>query len=50
MRGKATVVVGVIVLLLAGLAASSSAGRRWLEDRVDSIRWFNNEVRTLTPR
>ncbi len=50
MKRKATFVVVVVLLLLAGLAASSSAGRRWLEDRVDSVRWFNGEVRTLIPR
>ena len=50
MNGKAAFVVVVVLLLLVGLVASSSAGRRWLEDRVDSIRWFSGEVRTLTPR
>jgi hypothetical protein len=30
-------------------AANTTEGRRWLEDRVDSIRWFANEVKTLRP-
>ena len=50
MQRKGMLVVVVVLLLLVGLAAGSSAGRRWLEDRVDSIRWFSSEVRTLSPR
>jgi hypothetical protein len=50
MKGKATFVAVVVLLLLVGLAANTNAGRRWIEDRVDSMRWFSSEVRTLTPR
>jgi hypothetical protein len=49
MRVRAGYVVALLLVVLVVLAVNSTAGRRWLEDRVDSIRWFINEVRTLRP-
>jgi hypothetical protein len=48
---RLTVVVAIVVLVIAVLAvANTASGRRWLEDRADTTRWFINEVKTLTPR
>ena len=49
MRVRAGYVVAVLLVVLVILTVNSATGRRWLEDRVDSIRWFTNEVRTLRP-
>jgi hypothetical protein len=45
---KRTVVAVIVVVAVVALGSTTS-GRRWLEDRADTIRWFINEVRTLQP-
>jgi hypothetical protein len=49
MRARAAYVVGLLLVVLVVLAVNSTAGRRWLEERADTIRWFTNEVKTLRP-
>jgi len=47
---KQTTVVAVLLTIALAVFANTAPGRQWLEDRIDSIRWFTNEVKTLTPR
>jgi hypothetical protein len=47
---RLSVVVVIVVLVVVVAVANTASGRRWLEDRADSVRWFTNEVKTLTPR
>ena len=47
--GRVPTIVVVTLVALAVVTASTSAGRQWLEDRFDTVRWFVNEVRTLHP-
>jgi hypothetical protein len=50
MRRTATVVAVLGGLVVVVLAAHTVVGSRWLEDRVDTFRWFTNEVKTLAPK
>ena len=49
MLARAVYVVALLLVVLVVLAVNSPAGRRWLEDRADTVRWFTNEVKTLRP-
>jgi len=49
MLGKVVYAAAVLVIVLVALTANSPRGRRWLEERADTIRWFTNEVKTLKP-
>jgi hypothetical protein len=47
--GRLPTIAAVTLVALIVAAANTSAGRQWLEDRMDTVRWFINEVKTLHP-
>jgi hypothetical protein len=49
MGARVAYAVSMLLVVFVLWAANTTEGRRWLEDRVDSIRWFANEVKTLRP-
>ena len=47
--GRSLAIVAIAIAVLVVVLVTTAGGRLWLEQRIDDVRWFINEVRTLAP-